>query len=460
MSWQSHSQAYEESQRGTAADPASSAADRAADVATIQEQTGCTRSQAARILERRAAAARAQQNHATSQAEHRPAADPNQWASVTVHTADGRTLEGAAAEAHISAPAKPAPPAVHLQQPPTPTIPAPPKEETPDTEHASRMSIAQLRDRISQMEATDRKYSAQTFPKEKQSSRIKRREKLAAYRCELQAREAAEAKERAAQEALEREIADKAAAAAAKRAAEAQATADAIAAGATVQPIAEAAAKLAARLSIPCPQCHAPAGERCKNYAGNHCHPHGARKAPQQPAEPAQACGNCEGTGSISTPHSDAYTARGCGECHGTGQQPAPQNDATSQAHEPAITAAKCTIAEKCSHRQVDGHTCQRDATTSSARNGLPVCDQHARADRRIADTLAGKGPVPDAPESWRQPAPQPQPVRPEPAKRKTAADDDLVHRLLLPILRIYTPGAVQEAVWAADRARYLETRQ
>ena len=55
-------------------------------------------------------------------------------------------------------------------------------------------------------------------------------------------------------------------------------------------PIAAGAAKLAARLAVPCPQCHAAPGARCTNYRGSHCAPHGARKAPAQAkADIAQA---------------------------------------------------------------------------------------------------------------------------------------------------------------------------
>jgi hypothetical protein len=35
------------------------------------------------------------------------------------------------------------------------------------------------------------------------------------------------------------------------------------------------------RLTVPCPQCHAKASERCTNYKGQYCHPHGVRKMPK-----------------------------------------------------------------------------------------------------------------------------------------------------------------------------------
>ena len=42
------------------------------------------------------------------------------------------------------------------------------------------------------------------------------------------------------------------------------------------------------RLQIACPQCHAAIGQRCKNYSGANCAPHGARKLPAQAAADAR----------------------------------------------------------------------------------------------------------------------------------------------------------------------------
>jgi hypothetical protein len=144
---------------------------------------------------------------------------------------------------------------------PGPRIAAP-KDDTTDATQASRMSRAQLADRIRQMEATAEKYRTQTFPAEKPSARIQRQQKLTAYKAELARREAADAAER-------------------------QAEADTVAAGGrVVSAIEEAAAKLAARLAIECPQCHAAPGARCTNYAGAHCAPHSARKSPAAKNKP------------------------------------------------------------------------------------------------------------------------------------------------------------------------------
>ena len=53
----------------------------------------------------------------------------------------------------------------------------------------------------------------------------------------------------------------------------------------------DAANEAEARLSVECPQCHAKPGQRCTNYKGQNCHPHGKRRAsqpaPPTPAEPA-----------------------------------------------------------------------------------------------------------------------------------------------------------------------------
>jgi len=52
-------------------------------------------------------------------------------------------------------------------------------------DHASRMSIAQLADRISHMEATEAKYSIKGDRHEKPSQRFNRTHKLAPYRADL-----------------------------------------------------------------------------------------------------------------------------------------------------------------------------------------------------------------------------------------------------------------------------------
>jgi hypothetical protein len=83
--------------------------------------------------------------------------------------------------------------------------PAEPAElpEEHDANTASRMSIAQLRDRIRGMEATTHEYntrggiSSRTGRKEKPSERIARAAKLKAYRAELATREAREAEDEA-----------------------------------------------------------------------------------------------------------------------------------------------------------------------------------------------------------------------------------------------------------------------
>lgn len=46
--------------------------------------------------------------------------------------------------------------------------------------------------------------------------------------------------------------------------------------------------KAAARLAVECPQCHATPGERCRNYKGDFCHPHGVRKRPVAKVVPAE----------------------------------------------------------------------------------------------------------------------------------------------------------------------------
>jgi hypothetical protein len=50
------------------------------------------------------------------------------------------------------------------------------------------------------------------------------------------------------------------------------------------------AASIATRLTVTCETCHAIAGEPCRNYKGQRCHPHGTRKpaAPKPAAAVAQ----------------------------------------------------------------------------------------------------------------------------------------------------------------------------
>jgi hypothetical protein len=89
-------------------------------------------------------------------------------------------------------------PTISLQQPPTPIIRAPQElPEEHDANTASRMSVAQLRDRIQGMEATTRMKAsaeiAQGRRPEKPSEKRARAAKLTAYRAELATREAREA---------------------------------------------------------------------------------------------------------------------------------------------------------------------------------------------------------------------------------------------------------------------------
>ena len=115
-----------------------------------------------------------------------------------------------------------------------------PLPEEADAERDSRMTAAQLRDRIHEMEASE------AAGKGKPGQRTARREKLTKYRAELARKEAADATAQAAAEA------DRA---------------EALARPEAIGP-----------LRIGCPTCYANIAENCTNYHDQKCATHGSRK--------------------------------------------------------------------------------------------------------------------------------------------------------------------------------------
>lgn len=334
-----------------------------------------------------------------------------------------------------------------------------------DTETASRMTTAQLRDRIEHMTATA---ARPTPPKsEKPSDRINRAGKIRAYRAELARKEAREAADRTANEAADHS-------AKAHRKQDPPPDPDALPEFRT-QPKAA-------------PAIHLPASERCRAITASggmckqvaavgrgtarpRCATHATAEdlaAAEAAADDAQAsehdtttqaaeCGNCEGTGTVRTipaPESDAYTARGCGECAGTGAAPAsqappthgrPEDDYSNSvapprdtAHSPRHRAAKHAAAEATQHRratvaeirQATAPAPRRDTTSPAAEIAT---DATAQAAAIAAD-----------------------PARPP---IKHAPDADLMHALTGLLIR-YTLGTIIDAAWSAERAMFDARRQ
>lgn len=210
---------------------------------------------------------------------------------------------------------------------------------------ATRMTRAQLADRIAQMEATAHRNSTTGAPADRHRPMEdrRRREKIALYQEELHRRELADADQAAAdardnpececycsgdtadatdctlhnprhrattEETMNYDQATQAATHEARRAADHDANSqqeerrqraheldrthnddDAgrnLPAFTLHKPTPVIPAPPSPRLAVPCPQCHAAIGEPCHNYKGQRCHPHGARKLPDQAAADAR----------------------------------------------------------------------------------------------------------------------------------------------------------------------------
>ena len=131
----------------------------------------------------------------------------------------------------------------------------------------------------------------------------------------------------------------------------------------------------------------------------------------------------------------------GCPQCHAepgmpctnyTGARMGSFHSGRTEAARPDPTP------EKCSHIHTDGQRCSKNARNAHYATGAPLCQQHAREARRLAAAIAGTSPA-------RQDEHHPDPAAP-------AAEEDPLTTALLELIRQHTLPAVLDAAWAAGR--------
>jgi hypothetical protein len=180
-------------------------------------------------------------------------------------------------------------------------------------------------------------------------------------------------------------------------------------------------------LAVPCPACSSKPGESCTNYKGVRCHPHGDR------SRVARAAGIETHPQPAPRPEPTPAADRA--------QEPAAIAHApATQTPTPAITEAKCTVAEKCSQLFADGQQCSKNASTTDS-HGMPCCKQHARERRDREDAIAGKSKVP---------------ARSGPIASHTDPTPELV-TAMRKLLKTYTSGQIIDAAWDVSAAMFRE---